>query len=188
MTCDTYPLYRSVEPVTFRLDPGKCVQVGGLARVELKETSKPFLFTFFISNEVKLHVTDTNKVHDLLSKHLGDMLSPPLLNSTSTSDNPIQERLDQLGEFEDHDLEIKGQGWKEAAADIALRGLGWVAVTGPGTAHVRISVPKGIGLSVRPPLMPFDIWRTTAKYTGSRAVRKGGKMMSGKARKGVGRR
>ena len=85
-----------MEAITFRLEPGKCVQVGGLARVELKETSKPFLFTFFISNEVKLHVTDTTKVNDLLSKHLGDMLSPPLVNSNSTADDPIQERLDQF--------------------------------------------------------------------------------------------
>lgn len=93
----------------------------------------------------------------------------------------------QIGEFESHDIEIDGFGWKEAAADVTLRGLGWVAVTGAGTAQIRVSVPKGIGVTVRPPLMPFDVWEATAKYTGGRAVRKSGKTKSGKRRKGVGR-
>jgi hypothetical protein len=99
------------------------------------------------------------------------------------------ERLESLGEFEDHVVDIEGTGWKEAAADITLTGLGWVAVTGAGTATVKISVPKGIGVSVRPPLMPFDIWEAAARYTGTHAVRKMPKRVSGKAkqRKGVGR-
>lgn len=181
---------KPVEPITFRIESGKCVQIGGLARIELTQDSKPFLFTFFISNEVKLHVTDSTKANDLIFKHLGNMLTPPLLLNNDDNDNvdKIQERLDKLGEYKYHDLVINGQGWKEASADIALRGLGWVAVTGPGTANVRVSVPKDIDVTVRPPLMPFDIWRTTARYTGSKAIRKGGKMMSGKARSGVGRR
>lgn len=107
------------------------------------------------------------------------MLVPPL--------PPGPERMEQLGEFETHVIDVQGAGWKEAAADITLTGLGWVAVTGAGTATVRVSVPKGVGVSLRPPLMPFDIWETTAKYTGSRSVRKSTKSKSGKRRKGVGR-
>ena len=107
------------------------------------------------------------------------MLTPPL--------EPGPERMAQLGEFTEHILEINGEGWKEAAADITLRGLGWIAVTGAGKAKVRIMVPKGIGVAIRPPLMPLDVWETTAKYTGGRAVRKSSKSMSGKRRAGVGR-
>ena len=95
--------------------------------------------------------------------------------------------MKQIGEFETNVVEIKGNGWKEAAADITLTGLGWVAVTGPGTCQVEIQVPKGIGVQVRPPLMPYDMWETTARYTGSRAVRKSGRSRTGKRRKGVGR-
>merc|ERR1712238_624081 len=113
-----------------------------------------------------------------LAKHEVGILTPPLDPS----------RMKEIGEFETHDLEIDGCGWKEASADITLRGLGWVSVTGSGTVKVRVSVPKGIGLSVRPPLMPFDIWESTAKYTGGRAVRKSSLSKSGKRRKGVGRR
>ena len=170
---------RKVEPITFRVAAGKCVLVGGLARIELIGDSKPFLFTFFVANDIKLHPTDVSRADDFVQKHIGEMLTPPL--------QPGLERLEQMGEFEEHVVDIQGMGWKEAAADIALTGLGWVAVTGAGSAKVKISVPKGIGISVRPPLMPYDIWETTARYTGSRAVRRTKKSASGKRRRGVGR-
>ena len=172
--------HRQVEPITFRVASGKCVLVGGLARIEVVGDTKPFLFTFFVSNEIKLHPTDATKADDFIAKHAGEMLTPPLA--------PGPERMEQIGEFESHTVDIQGAGWKEAAADITLRGLGWVAVTGAGKAQVKISVPKGVGISVRPPLMPFDVWEATAKYTGGRSVRKSGKSKSGKRRRGVGRR
>ena len=157
----------------------QCVLVGGLAKIELIGDSKPFLFTFFVANGIKLHPTDSSKADEFIEKHIGNMLTPPL--------EPGRERMAEMGEFEYHEIDIEGNGWKEAAADITLRGLGWVAVTGAGTAKVKIGVPKGIGVSVRPPLMPFDVWEATAKYTGGRAVRKSSKSRSGKRRKGVGR-
>jgi hypothetical protein len=171
---------REVEPVTFRVAAGKCVLIGGLARIELVGDCKPFLFTFFVSNDIKLHPTDSSRADEYIAKHAGEVLTPPLA--------PGPERMEQIGEFEDHIIDIEGSGWKEAAADISLTGLGWIAVTGAGMAKVKISVPKGIGVSVRPPLMPMDIWETTAKYTGGRAVRKSTKTAGGKRRKGVGRR
>jgi len=170
---------KQVEPVTFRVGSGKCVLVGGLAKIEVIGDSKPFLFTFYVSNDIKLHPTDTSNADEFIKKHAGTLLTPPLGGP---------ERIAEIGEFEYHDVEIEGAGWKEAAADISLRGLGWVAVTGAGVAKVRISVPKGIGFAVRPPLMPFDIWESTAKYTGGRAVRKSTKTKTGKRNKGVGRR
>lgn len=171
---------KQVEPITFRVASGKCVLVGGLARIEVVGDTKPFLFTFFVSNEIKLHPTDVTKADDFVANHAGEMLTPPLA--------PGPERMEQIGEFESHTVDIQGAGWKEAAADITLRGLGWVAVTGAGKAQVKISVPKGVGVSVRPPLMPFDVWEATAKYTGGRSVRKSSKSKSGKRRRGVGRR
>ena len=170
---------KQVEPITFRIAAGKCCLVGGLAKIELIGDCKPFLFTFFVANEIKLHMTDSARADEFTSNHVGKMLTPPL--------EPGPERLEEIGEFEYHVLDIQGEGWKQAAADITLRGLGWVAVTGAGSAKVRIGVPKGIGVTVRPPLMPFDVWEATAKYTGGRSVRKSGKSRSGKRRAGVGR-
>jgi hypothetical protein len=155
------------------------VLVGGLARIEVVGDSKPFLFTFFVANEIKLHPTDTSRADEFLVKHAGGLLTPPL--------SPGPERIAEIGEFESHVVEIDGAGWKEAAADITLTGLGWVSVTGAGIARVKISVPKGIGVSIRPPLMPFDVWEVAAKYTGGKAVRKSSKSKTGKRRGGVGR-
>ncbi|CAB9510793.1 Nitric oxide [Seminavis robusta] len=170
---------KRVEPITFRVEAGKCVQVGGLARISVIGDSKPFLFTFFVANQIKLHPTSQSKADEFVAKHVGKLLTPPL--------EPGPERMEQIGEFETHVVEIDGTSWKEAAADITLTGLGWVSVTGPGKAMVEIRVPKGIGIQVRPPLMPYDMWEVAAKYTGGRAIRKSGKSISGKRRKGVGR-
>jgi hypothetical protein len=172
-------LYRPVEPVTFRVGAGKCVLVGGLARIEVIGDSKPFMFTFFVANDVKLHPTSVSKADEFIKKQAGIMLTPPF--------EPGEQRMAELGEFESHIIEIEGTGWKEAAADLSLTGLGWVAVTGAGSVKVKVSVPKGIGVSVRPPLMPFDIWEVASKYTGAKATRKSGVTKSGKRRKGVGR-
>lgn len=174
------PCFREVEPITFRLGSGKCVLVGGLAKIEVIGDTRPFLFTFYVANEIKLHPTSSDKSDDFIRKHAGTMLTPPF--------EPGEERMAQIGEFESHIFDIEGSGWKEAAADITLTGLGWVAVTGAGTAKIKLSVPKGIGVTVRPPLMPFDVWEVASKYTGGRATRKvGKKSKSGNRRKGVGR-
>ena len=171
--------FRKVEPITFRFGAEQCVLIGGLARIEAIGDTLPFLFTFYIANGVKLHPTKSARAEAFVRDHAGKMLTPPL--------EPGPERMAQIGEFEEHIVTIDGAGWKEAAADITLRGLGWVAVTGAGKAQLRIMVPKGIGVSVRPPLMPFDVWETTAKYTGGRAIRKSSKSKAGKRRSGVGR-
>lgn len=165
---------KQVEPISFRIESGTCVLVGALAKVELIGDSRPFLFTFFVANSIKLHLTKSEKASHVMKKHAGEMLTPPL--------PPGPERLEEIGEFEEHVLDVEGMGWKEAAADISLTGLGWVAITGSGSAQVRISVPKGIGVLMRPPLMPLDMWDVASRYTGSRSVRK-----TAKGRKGVGR-
>lgn len=153
--------------------------IGGLAKIELIGDSRPFMFTFYIANGVKIHKTNSEKADEVRAKHAGQMLVPPL--------EPGPERLEQIGDFEYHEVDIKGRGWMEAGADISLTGLGWVAVTGVGEARIRIGVPKGVGVALRPPLMPFDIWETAAKYTGSRAVRKAKPNKWGRKRRGVGR-
>ncbi len=152
--------------------------VGGLAKIEVIGDTKPFLFTFFVANDIKLHPTDSSRADEFAAKHAGTLLTPPL----------EPRGMQDIGEFDSHTIEIEGSGWKEAAADISLTGLGWVAVTGAGKANLRISVPKGIGISVRPPLMPYDIWEVAAKYTGAKAVRRPTKSKTGKRRKGVGRK
>jgi hypothetical protein len=131
-------------------------------------------FHLFAANKIKLqHPTDSSRADDFIANHAGGMLTPPF--------EPGPERIAYIGPLESHVVDIEGAGWKEqAAADITLTGLGWVSVMGAGNAKVKISVPKGIGFTVRPPLMPFDMWEVASKYTGGCLVRKTTKLKSGK--------
>jgi hypothetical protein len=70
---------KRVEHVTYRINPGSCVHLGGMACVELVEEpdAKAFFITIFVSNEVSVHVGKIAKAQEFREKHLGKMLSPP---------------------------------------------------------------------------------------------------------------
>lgn len=70
-------------------------------------------------------------------------------------------------------MQITGEGWKKSSYDIVIAGLGWVSVTGPGTATVRITVPEGTSVGLRPSLLPYEAPLTTVKFSGGRMMRKG---------------
>ena len=155
---------KKANPITFRVEPGSSVMIGGLARVDVtnKEGNKAFMVTVWVGSEMTLHATKTAKAEEVLVKHVGGIISPPM----------TVEGLERLGSFTDHTFDIEGKGWKESAADITLRGLGWVSITGAGTASINVRVPAGVGVDVRPPLMPFDNWEYTGKFTGGRVMNK----------------
>jgi len=159
---------KRVDHVTLRLLPQKTMMLGALAHIDFVDGS-PALFTAFVSNDVKVHPTQTEKVPDLLEKRIGDVLYPP----------STRERYDALGSWVRHEVTIEGRGWNEAAKDIVLGGLGWVAVTGTGNLKIGITVPRGVRVGLREPLMPFEARWTTAKYTGVRSRKIGKKTKTG---------
>jgi len=70
---------KRVEAKTFRVEPGGCVMLGGLARVDVHPDCKSFLLTFFVGNEVTLHPTKTEKSESVLERQVGKMLTPPVV-------------------------------------------------------------------------------------------------------------
>mmetsp|Transcript_20230 Transcript_20230/g.42399 ORF Transcript_20230/g.42399 Transcript_20230/m.42399 type:complete len:698 (-) Transcript_20230:3-2096(-) len=163
---------KRVEAKTFRVEPGGCVMLGGLARVDVHPDCKPFLLTFFVGNEVSLHPTKTEKSEQLLERQLGKMLTPPLIEEDNA--DMRMERLEKLGGSEEYIYTIHGKGWKEAAADLTIRGLGWFSVTGAGDAKIKVTVPKGTDVTMRADsLMPRDVWQNTGKFTGHKMIKKG---------------
>jgi hypothetical protein len=46
------------------------------------------------------------------------MLTPPL--------EPGLDRLEEIGELEYHEIDVRGEGWKQAAADITYVDLGGI--------------------------------------------------------------
>ncbi|GMH72668.1 hypothetical protein TrRE_jg10990 [Triparma retinervis] len=163
---------KRVEAKTFRVEPGGCVMLGGLARVDVHPDCKAFMLTFFVGNEVVLHPTKTEKSGSVMERQVGKMLTPPIVEDDD--DEKRRERVDMLGGTDEHIYTIHGKGWKEAAADLTIRGLGWFSVTGAGDAKIKVTVPKGTDVTMREDsLMPKDVWQNTGRFTGHKMVKKG---------------
>lgn len=69
----------------------------------------------------------------------------------------------------------------QAAADVVIAGLGWVSVTGAGPVTLRVWAPRGVLVMAREPLLPYESWETTAKFTGGATVKKGRKKQGRRA-------
>ena len=153
-----------VNPITLRVTEGKCVMIGGLAIMQLVD-SRPFFFTFFVSNKIKLHPTSASRVKEVREEHAGKAISPPASYS----------RIKEIGPYEEREINVSGKGWKSSASDIVIAGLGWISITGAGPCKVKITVPVGTSVYVRPALMPFEVYRTTATFTGGKFRKRGRK-------------
>lgn len=62
----------------------------------LPSQGRPFFFTFFVSNDVKLHSTTAEKADEIVQKHLGTLLLPPA----------SVERYNEIGPYVTQDLEV----------------------------------------------------------------------------------
>lgn len=150
-----------VDTVTFRLEEGKALYIGALARLEVLE-GRAFFFTCFFSPVIKLHPGKLENSTEFVQRHVGELLTPPY----------SEEGFSRLGEWTTKTFTATGEGWKKASVDVVFSGLGWIAVTGPGSVRLRLCVPQGVGVFTREPLMPFEVQNGISKYTGTAAVNK----------------
>ena len=60
----------------------------------MNSDSKPFLFAFFVVNEIKLQLTNSTREDEFNAKHIGKMLTPPL--------EPGPEPIEEIGRFKYH--------------------------------------------------------------------------------------
>jgi len=141
--------------LTFHMDEGRTLLLGALARIDFLK-GRPFQFTVFISERVKLHRTRIEKAARICKQWAGNELTPPV----------DARRYDSLLPFESQQFTLSGTGWDEACADIVFPGLGWVAITGCGECVVEAHVPAGVQVTIREPLMPHEARWTGVKYRG----------------------
>jgi len=169
---------KPLTPASLRLSPGQSILLGGFARIDFLESDYgAFFFTFCFSDGLSLHPTNLHRRSshteedesvqkneaylDFVQAHIGTMLKPPYdyerflaLQANSTSS----------------EITIHGQGWETAAVDVVLSGLGWFSVTGSGSCRLRIVAPRGILVTTRDPLLPFESRYSRAKFTGGKVL------------------
>jgi len=135
---------KTVKPVSYRVEQGQCLFLGGLARFHFVE-GKPFFVIVYTSSEVSVHLSSCSDSEKFLLSHVSKLLKPPL----------DKEWIHQVAmPWETSRICIAGKGWKQSAQDIAIAGLGWISLVGCGELKVECVVPHGIRWEVRDPLLP----------------------------------
>uniref|UniRef100_A0A1D1YUS0 Nitric oxide synthase 1 n=1 Tax=Anthurium amnicola TaxID=1678845 RepID=A0A1D1YUS0_9ARAE len=132
---------------------------GGLVRIDVLEVLPQTCLTFYGPRALKLHMVPTVEADAFYHNELGNLLTPPC----------GKERVEGwLGLQTERQLQIKYGDEKRPACDIAISGLGWIAVESFGKAipifeannsrelaeelQFTVHVPKPVEVFVRPPI------------------------------------
>lgn len=126
---------KPIKPKTYQLNSGQTIFLAGLGRIDLISSSQDkTAFTFYVSNDLYIHRTKTQRAEELYQEHLGEMLAPP--SKDSLEDFPeLLAREYKLNE--NNDINISGLGWFTVNADVQL----------------KVWTPKGVGITVRPAII-----------------------------------
>jgi hypothetical protein len=136
---------RRLKPRTWRLGEGSSLLIGGLARVDVVASPAPTLYlTAYVSDDVVCHMGRTDGAGERRDKHVGGLLVPPL--------SPA--RMDEIGPLVPRDAEVAGDHWDRSGTDIAIAGVGWVAVGVKGAAKLRVWAPEGVSVTTHESLVP----------------------------------
>ena len=105
---------------------------------------------------MSIHVAKQERVEQLVTERLGSVLKPPL----EPNDACVEQLLCQAPRR----LTLHAGGWRTSSVDVVLESLGWVAFSGGG--EVRLDVYSFGKCYIRDPLMPFEGFTSSRKFTG----------------------
>jgi hypothetical protein len=140
-------LNKRINPAVYRLEPGRSILLGGVARLDYVSGPPLVYFTVFASHALYVHETSAERASEVW--HSGaDKFLVPVLYDADKVPLPLQAR----------DLTLRSTlSWDEAFVDLVWPGLGWISVTAVGEVQVRVHWamdPQGI--VTREPIMPFE--------------------------------
>lgn len=136
---------RPLRPRTFRVSPGAAVTVGALFRVEVVDSPGATLYlTVWASSDISTHFGKAENADELLLRHGGGALKPPL----------SPERVTELGAWASRTVNVGGSSWTASTVDVAVAGAGWVGVACDGDARLRVWTYPGVAVTARPALLP----------------------------------
>ncbi|URE20025.1 Nitric oxide synthase [Musa troglodytarum] len=136
---------------------GSSLLWGGLVRIDVIKVLPRTRLTFYGPKKLKVHMVSMGKADEFYHKELGNTLTPPT----------GKERVESwLGLQAVRQLQIKFEDTNRPACDIAISGLGWIAVEPVGAAepndpdrrvkagelHLAVHVPKPVEIFIRPPI------------------------------------
>ncbi|CAK9189950.1 unnamed protein product [Sphagnum troendelagicum] len=163
---------KQLRPRTFRVKKGYTVHVGGLLRLDVVETPAESIYmTVWASAQVPCHMGKAEGAEELLEKHLGERLKPPM----------DKERVAEMGEWLARKVTVSGDAWDASSVDLAVAGLGWIGIGVKGTAVLQAWTYEGVAVTTHE-AMVFDMAREFEKpgFTAVKSPGKAKKKSSGK--------
>jgi ribosome biogenesis GTPase A len=163
---------KQLRPRTFRVKKGYTVHVGGLLRLDVVETPAESIYmTVWASAQVPCHMGKAEGAEELLEKHLGERLKPPM----------DKERVAEMGEWLARKVTVLGDAWDASSVDLAVAGLGWIGIGVKGTAVLQAWTYEGVAVTTHE-AMVFDMAREFEKpgFTAVKSPGKAKKKSSGK--------
>ena len=146
-----YPT-RRIHPVFIRMEPGRTIFLGGLARIdfvsnEVKEVWRRVMVSIFISRNLPIHTTSIEKADGVYEKHLGKLIYPPQPGNVDLTPMICK------GEYK-----FESKTRKRSVADICISGMGWISITGVGEMTFKVFCPEKLKVFIRDPMMPFETY------------------------------
>ncbi|KAJ6848942.1 putative nitric oxide synthase isoform X1 [Iris pallida] len=134
---------------------GSSIFWGGLVRIDVLKVLPTTCLTFYGPRKVKIHMVRDVEADEFYQREVGVTLTPPT----------GKQRESWTGLQVIRHLQIKFEDRKRPACDIAISGLGWIAVETfgletdnqnesepAGELQFAVHVPKPVEIFVRPPL------------------------------------
>lgn len=137
---------------------GSSIFWGGLVRVDVLQVLPGTRLTFYGPKALQVHVVPTEEADEFYKKEVGVLLTPPTGKKKAESWEGLES---------ERQLRLKVDDIERPACDIAVSGLGWIAVepisrefnvsdsnleTPIDELHLNIHVPKPVEIFVRSPL------------------------------------
>ncbi|CAH2041915.1 unnamed protein product [Thlaspi arvense] len=131
---------------------------GGLVRIDVLKVLPETCLTFYGPKALQIHLVPTDKADEFYLRELGNRLTPPTGKERANSWTGLETK---------RQLQIKFEDAQRPACDVAISGLGWIAVEPIGryraTRDARLEdtekellldvlVPRPVEIFVRPPM------------------------------------
>uniref|UniRef100_A0A803MAM5 Uncharacterized protein n=1 Tax=Chenopodium quinoa TaxID=63459 RepID=A0A803MAM5_CHEQI len=132
-----------IKASSVHLNAGQTIHVGGLVRLDLVQASVQTIYvTVWASPNVSLHLGKTENADETWSKHVGIRLQPPV----------GADRLPEMGTWSEREFKVTGTSWDVNSSDLAVAGLGWLALGLKGEATLKLWTYDTVEVVLREPL------------------------------------